>query len=187
MRVKPNHIVKDIIKTFHQTRGALINEPFKDVELNTEVVISATTLNQFYALKPIIVKLGKGAALISENPNIEPNQPTPEYYKRLSLRYAFKQLIWYYTLPAYQREVYRSRYYNYYRILGQYLHWRKAFKKSKAKYYIAANDHSGLSQIGFVAARDAGLKTIYIQHAAISDLFPPLIVDYALLDGEDAK
>src|SRR5690606_23846387 len=109
------------------------------------------------------------------------------YYKRLSLRYALKQILWYYTLPAYQREMYRSRYYNYYKVLGQYRHWLKAFKKSKAKYYIAANDHSGLSQIGFVAARDAGLKTIYIQHAAVSNLFPPLMVNYALLDGRDAR
>lgn len=176
-----------MLKIFHETSGAIKNEPFKAFEINTDVVISATTLNQFYALKPIIDTLGNRATLISENPNFEPNLPSDDYYKRLSLRYAPQLFMWYYTLPTYQREVYRSRYYNYYKILGQYRHWLKAFKKSNAKYYIAANDHSGLSQIGFVAARDAGLKTIYIQHAAVSDLFPPLMVDYALLDGQDAK
>lgn len=179
--------MKDLIKTYLQTRGAIKNEPHKNPEINTEIIISATTLNQFHALKPIIDKLGNAATLISENPDIQPDQPDVDYYKRLSLRYAIKRLMWYYTLPPYQREVYKSRFYNYCKFLGQYRHWLKAFKNSSAKYYIAANDHSGLSQIGFVAARDAGLKTIYIQHAAVSDLFPPLMVDYALLDGEDAK
>lgn len=187
MRVKPRHILKDLIKTFRETRKAVKIEKYKDAVISTPVVISASTLNQFHALKPLIDKLGEKATHISENPHFIPNQPSNEYYRGLSFRYAINQFFWFYTLPAYQREVYRSRYYNYYKVLGQYRYWLKAFKKSNAKYYIAANDHSGLSQIGFVAARDAGLKTIYVQHAAISDLFPPLMVDYALLDGQDAK
>lgn len=176
-----------MLKTYRETRKAVKNEKHKNVRIHTPIIISATTLNQFHALKPIIDKLGEKAYLISENPAFVPNLPTLDYYRGISFKYALKQFFWYYTLPAYQREVYRSRYYGYYKVLGQYRYWLKAFKKSNAKYYIAANDHSGLSQIGFVAARDAGLKTIYIQHAAVSDLFPPLMVDYALLDGKDAQ
>ena len=32
-----------------------------------------------------------------------------------------------------------------------------------------------------------GVPTVYIQHACVTERFPPLVVDYALLDGVDAR
>lgn len=182
------YVIKDLVKIFVYTHGSIKNEENKDVDIPTSFVICASTLNQYYALQPLIERLSDNCTLISDNPMLNEQQPNPNYYIRLSLRYAMDRVWFYYNLPEYERNVYRRRYYKYHIILGQYRHWFRIFKRNKKlRYYLASNDHSGMSQIGFVAARDAGLKTIYIQHAAVSDLFPPLIVDYALLDGEDAK
>jgi len=36
------------------------------------------------------------------------------------------------------------------------------------------------------AARERGVPTVYLQHASVTDQFPPLAFDYALLEGADA-
>jgi hypothetical protein len=49
-----------------------------------------------------------------------------------------------------------------------------------------ANDHSAAPRSFFRGAAFLGLPTAYIQHAAVTEVFPPLAYDYAFLDGKDA-
>ena len=49
-----------------------------------------------------------------------------------------------------------------------------------------ANDHNFAHRTIILAARREKIPVIYIQHASVSDEFPPLSMDYALLDGLDA-
>lgn len=184
MTVTLSEIIKDLVKKRRQpTPGT----PIPTLTLTSTVVACYNTINQREALKPLIDALSLEADILTKIPNEPTNIPGIEHLTRIALKYSPNLVGWYFSLPPYQKKVYRSRYYNYFFHLGLYRFLLNAFKNSPAKYYIAANDHSGVSQIGFVAARDAGLKTIYVQHAAVSDLFPPLMVDYALLDGEDAR
>lgn len=187
MRVTFSEIIKDLIAK----RKAARNNPkahFEAREIERPIVFCYNTINQREALKPLIAAFAEKAETIGENPDFFPNQPDVLYYHRLSLQYSVDLIRWYYTLKGYHKTVFRSRYYNFHLRLGQYRHLLSIFSKSKnLKYYIASNDHSGMSQVGFVAAKTAGIKTVYIQHASVSDKFPPLDVDYAFLEGEDAK
>jgi len=161
----------------------------KPKEFTSPFIFSFNTTNQREALLPLFEALQEKAELISENGDFT-EAPLPDsYLKSEFLKYSFKMLSWFYFFQGRDHEVFRSRYYNYYRQLGQYNYYRDAFERSRTtvKAYIASNDHSGLSQVGFVAARDAGVPTIYIQHASVSDKFPPLRSEIAFLDGEDAK
>lgn len=186
--MSPIEMARDLYRIYLSTKGAIANEPLHNRIIETPYVILFTTLNQLYAVQPLQKQLGAEVTLLSGNRNFIPEQPTAAYYRRLSLRYALHRFWWYYTLPPYQRKVYRARYSDFHRTLGRYRYLLHLFRNNKKiKYYIASNDHSGMCQLGYVAARKAGLKTIYVQHAAVSDLFPPLMVDYALLDGEDSK
>lgn len=152
-------------------------------------VFSFNTTNQREALLPLFEALGDRAELISENGDFTDELLPDAYLKSEYLKYSSKMLGWFYVFKGRDREVFRSRYYNFYRRLGQYNYYRDAFNGSKGtvKAYTASNDHSGLSQVGFVAARKAGIPTIYIQHASVSEKFPPLSADIAFLDGVDAK
>ncbi|MCH8493990.1 MAG: hypothetical protein LAT53_12265 [Idiomarina sp.] len=47
-----------------------------------------------------------------------------------------------------------------------------------------ANDHNPEHRVANLAANDLGIKTIYVQHAAVSRKFPSLEFDYAFLDGK---
>ena len=186
-RIGITEIIQDLAHKFKSSR----NNPKAQFEVPTfskPIAISYNTINQREALKPLIEYLDDKADIISENSDFIPNQPDIAYYDKLSLKYSLHLIWWYYTFKGFQKEVFISRYYNFHIQLGKYAHLLKAFRKSpKLKFYLASNDHSGMSQIGFVAASTAGIKTIYIQHASVSDKFPPLQVDYALLEGEDAK
>jgi len=59
-------------------------------------------------------------------------------------------------------------------------------KKTKPKTVIVSNDHNTSNRALIALARNAGVKTVYMQHASVSKLFPALNVDYAFLDGESA-
>lgn len=59
--------------------------------------------------------------------------------------------------------------------------WLKALKVDKV---IFSNDHIVWSRAIALAARNMGLETIYVEHAAVSKFFPPLIWSKALLGGK---
>lgn len=190
MRVNVAEILKDLSK---KQREVKINQEIvKSVQpksFQSPFVFSFNTTNQREALLPLFEALGEEAELISENSDFNDETLPDAFLKSEYLKYSSKMLGWYYSFKKRDREVFRSRYYNFYRRLGQYNYYHNAFQRSMGtvKAYIASNDHSGLSQVGFIAARKAGIPTIYIQHASVSEKFPPLSADIAFLDGEDAK
>jgi hypothetical protein len=70
---------------------------------------------------------------------------------------------------------------------GNYIVYRRFFQKHpKVKALVVANDHSYPCTTIVKAAQDEGVLTVYIQHASVSEKFPPLTMDYALLEGCDS-
>ena len=59
-------------------------------------------------------------------------------------------------------------------------------KKTDTKVVVISNDHSVSNRSLRLSAEILGVKTIYLQHASVSELFPPLEFDYSLLDGKIA-
>ncbi len=60
-------------------------------------------------------------------------------------------------------------------------------KNTKPKIIIVSNDHHVINRSLRLSAEILGIKTIYLQHASVSEIFPPLEFNYALLDGEVAN
>ena len=56
-------------------------------------------------------------------------------------------------------------------------------KQINPKLIIISNDHSVYSRRLRLSAEILNIKTLYMQHACVTDFFPPLEFDYALLDG----
>lgn len=54
------------------------------------------------------------------------------------------------------------------------------------KLIIMANDHLEINRAIMGVANNMGVKTMYVQHAAISETFPPLKFTYSMLDGYDS-
>lgn len=62
----------------------------------------------------------------------------------------------------------------------------RTLKRHKPSYVLVSNDHNVDCRCLIAAATALGIKTVYMQHASVSEVFPALTVDYAFLDGQSA-
>lgn len=58
--------------------------------------------------------------------------------------------------------------------------------KTRPRYVVVANDLNAHTRSLITAAGRLGIRTVYLQHAAVTRLFPPLDVDLAFLDGRES-
>ncbi|MCX2739106.1 hypothetical protein [Pontibacter anaerobius] len=70
--------------------------------------------------------------------------------------------------------------------VGFYEVYLRKLQKYKPAAIVFANDHNPDARAMLLAAKSMGIKTIYIQHASVSPMFPPLEYDLILLEGQDA-
>jgi hypothetical protein len=83
-----------------------------------------------------------------------------------------------------KKKIVISYYYN--RFCDVYLYLTYFFEKLskiKPKLVIVCNDHSVEDRALRLVAETLKIKTLYIQHASVTQFFPPLEFNYALLDG----
>ena len=59
-------------------------------------------------------------------------------------------------------------------------------EKIRPKLVVVSNDHTVQTRSLRLSAEMLGIKTLYMQHASVSEIFPPLEFNYALLDGNVA-
>ncbi len=74
----------------------------------------------------------------------------------------------------------------YLRSYGDYKLMMKWLDKSKISNLFLANDHVTYMRALLMACNDSNVQTIYVQHAAVTEKFPPLISTYSFLDGQDS-
>src|SRR5690554_2694084 len=64
--------------------------------------------------------------------------------------------------------------------------FQKDLENINPEYVVVSNDHNVPNRCLLAIAHSLGIKTVYLQHASVSNLFPALRVNYAFLDGESA-
>lgn len=87
---------------------------------------------------------------------------------------------------GYQRRSYKMAFDFYWITYGYYILGRRLMRRLAPASLVVANDHVIWTRTLSQAARDESVKTFYVQHASVTDKFPPLAFDYALLEGRDA-
>lgn len=188
-------ILKVFLKVIYEGIIVSIRSPEK-LHTNVPIAVNIETKNQEDALEPILQEM------LHRNLKFEIfSSSSDQGIFRTSIRnISLKQYVTIlglvnfisYFLKEWRSEVNKRYFYNiaFYRIVsacGIYICYRKLFKNSNVKIAIYSNDHSPDSRAFFLAARDEGIKTVYIPHASITNLFPPLECDIAFLEGEDMK
>ncbi len=61
----------------------------------------------------------------------------------------------------------------------------KMLEKNSPSMLVFANDHLFKNRALLLAGKNNNIKTVYLQHASVSEYFPPLKYDLSLLEGED--
>ncbi len=92
----------------------------------------------------------------------------------------------YFALRA-QHPVKRSWYFHDFCHTYPYLpYFLGLFNSTRPDYVIVSNDHTCANRCCLAVAHYLGIKTVYMQHASVSTIFPALRVNYAFLDGRSA-
>lgn len=65
--------------------------------------------------------------------------------------------------------------------------FEKVIESTNPRLILMSNDHNAPQRCLLALARVKGIKTAYMQHASVSRLFPTLVFDYSLLDGQVAN
>lgn len=166
-----------------------------------EIAVVALSQNQIAALRPIVNQLRTRGELV---PVYLSGGARLGVDAKLEYRFGnFRKLeMWAYLvaipfLPClivrwisskgYIQRSYRWSLDEYWLSYGLYFLLRKWFQQAKPSALVISNDHMLLPVTLERAARDEGVPTFYIQHACVTDKFPPLRFSYALLDGRDAR
>lgn len=66
------------------------------------------------------------------------------------------------------------------------IYFEKALTSINPRLILMSNDHNVQQRCLLSLARVKSIKTAYVQHASVSRLFPALVFDYSLLDGQVA-
>lgn len=153
----------------------------RNTRVTEEILFFFTTINQKRALSPVYDKL-PNALCVDEPARFF---PLLKIYL-FSLPFVARTFSHFFRSGGYIRDSFLLFFTDYLCIYGQYVVYRLFFLRNSVKVLVVANDHSSECTTIAKAARDEGITTVYIQHSSVSEIFPPLKFDYALLEGLDA-
>ncbi|MBC5773613.1 hypothetical protein H8S95_06020 [Pontibacter sp. KCTC 32443] len=189
--VSPTKPLTRFLKVLGYSLVRLLGNLFKSVEkgdtLNSKVWLYVVSQNNYDSLQ--FVKDGLPDAVFVAGQSKEIGKYN-KAVQRISLR--SKVLYYYKFLPLYLEflKYKKGSTLRFYDILfdavGFYEVYLHKLRKYKPAAIIFANDHNADARAMLLAARAAGIKTAYIQHASVSPIFPPLQFDLNLLEGQDS-
>lgn len=93
-------------------------------------------------------------------------------YRTLKKRHNSKSIDWYFN--------------NFCKSYAYLVYFYNFFQSSRPDFVITSNDHNVPNRCMLAVAHKLSIKTVYMQHASVSSLFPALRVNYAFLDGLSA-
>jgi hypothetical protein len=104
----------------------------------------------------------------------------------LSLLFFPIVLFKYLKSNGHQRKTYKYIFDQYWLTYGYYFTTWFWLDRLKPQVMIVSNDHGMATRVVTKVAKEKNIPTVYIQHASVTENFPPLEFDYAFLEGYDA-
>ena len=149
-----------------------VSKPLKKIEI----------LNNLLVFNPIINNLKKNDyKLIKDNSDFPMIKSV-----YLSIPFLFDLFKEYIKANSIDKKIIKSNPFAFLFSYGKFLLAREILKKYNPKILFLSNDHSPFNRCLLHHSKSMGIKTIYMQHASVSDKFPPLEFDYSLLDGQES-
>ncbi len=167
--------------------GNLFRQVERPQKLQGKVWLYVVSQNNYDSLHFLKDNLPETVMVAGQSKNIGRYSKAVE---RISLR---KKILYYYKfLPLYfwflkNKKLSTQRFADVlYDAVGFYEVYLTKLRKYKPAAIVFANDHNPDARAMLLAAKASGVKTVYIQHASVSSIFPPLEYDLNLLEGQDA-
>ena len=187
----PKHPLVRLLRVFGYIFLRLVGNIFLNVErpphLKGKIWLYVVSQNNYDSLKFLQEKLPDTVSVAGQSKSLGKYKADVE---RISLR--SKILHYYKLLPLvavflkYKRQSTLRFYDVLFDAVGFYEVYLHKLRKYAPQAIVFANDHNADARAMLLAARKLGIKTIYIQHASVSTMFPPLSFDLSLLEGQDS-
>lgn len=147
------------------------------------ILFFAPTLNNEKALNTIIYNTSSKYVLWDHNKWCRPWAKI--YWNSIKSLLVFRNF--YKSSSQEDRQLIRTFYKPFMITCGCYYTYEKMIaKNSNLKLIVFANDHSIENRCLMEIAERYNVKTVYVQHASITERFPPLHFSYSFLDGLDS-
>ncbi|OKL41318.1 glycosyltransferase family protein [Pontibacter flavimaris] len=189
--VSPTSPVKRLLKMAGYTVMRLIGNLFKKVEqpekLHGKIWLYVVSQNNYDSLYFLKEGLPDAVFVAGQSKNIgKYNQAVERISLRRKILYYHKFFPLYFTFLKYKKLSTQRFIDVLYDAVGFYEVYLTKLQKYKPAAIVFANDHNADARAMLLAAKAAGIRTVYIQHASVSPIFPPLGYDMNLLEGQDA-
>lgn len=191
-------ILRSLMFFYHLVKKIQISANKNSVK--GDVFIYAGTQNQLNSLIPTIdglTELNVQHSLVLRNRNLKGSESfinltvTPQIAFTSVLLYLFHVVPLYFKLKNQNKNKEIEFVFNV--LCKAYLYipaflslLAKQNKNDMVKLIVMSNDHNVDNRCLRLAGEILKIKTLYMQHASVSELFPPLMYDFALLDGQMA-
>ncbi len=152
------------------------------------VLLFAATKNQRSSLAPLVEEIDDAyLAGGSSYARVEVEEQFPLLLAYLlSLVFFPMVLLHFWRSSGYHRKTFRFIFDQYWLTYGYYLTANLWLDRRMPTALVVSNDHNMPNRVIVKVAREKQIPSIYIQHASVTDKFPSLSFDYALLEGLDA-
>ena len=169
----------------------LIGNLFKQVEqpekLQGKVWLYVVSQNNYDSLRFLKDGLPDTVFVAGQSKQIgKYNQAVARLSLRRKILFYYKFLPLYFNFLKYKKRSTQRFTDVLFDAVGFYEVYLLKLQKYKPAAIVFANDHNADARAMLLAAKAAGIKTAYIQHASVSPIFPPLEYDLSLLEGQDA-
>lgn len=180
-----------LLKVAGYTVVRLLGNLFKSTEseekLSEKIWLYVVSQNNYDSLKFITTSLPDAVLVAGQSKEIGK-------YNTDVARISLKSKILYYNkfIPLLLQFLWAKKHYTLrffdilYDAVGFYEVYTRKLRKYRPQCIVFANDHTPDARAMLLAAKAVGIKTIYIQHASVSNIFPPLQFDLNLLEGQDS-
>lgn len=111
----------------------------------------------------------------------------PMFFAYLISFFYFPVLLYrFFWATKFQRKTFSFCIHEYWIAYGVYFVSRIFLRKKKPVAIVFSNDHSVIPRSVLYAAKHENIITCYVPHASVSYNFPPLLFDFAFLEGKDS-
>jgi hypothetical protein len=150
----------------------------------TAILFVVETANQFASIRPVLEHLPESGVL---SLNSTFGTPVPEARAYLaSLPHLGEALRRRRAARGYLRTAFEHAFDEYLLTFGYHGLLRAVLGRLMPDVVVVANDHNMRTRTAAAVAQALGIATAYVQHASVTEKFPPLRFDVSLLDGLDA-
>lgn len=155
--------------------------------LENKIWLYAESVNQLRAID--FLTQMDNTIIVTESKKLTALYPEKKIHRLVHKRRIFKRLSWF-KRSKYYKMLFKIKFKDHFNSIFKYDGIYESFLTITKMYppivVIMSNDHNAVCRALLFAGKTNNFKTIYLQHAAVTRLFPPLVFDLSLLEGEDS-